>query len=80
MLFNSWQFAVFMPVVFLLYYALPATKRWIMLLSASYFFYMSWKPEYIFFIFLSTCIAYFVANKMETDANNSGGGILVTSC
>lgn len=76
MLFNSWQFAIFMPVVFLLYYSLSANKRWVMLLLASYFFYMSWKIEYVFFILLSTCIAYFVANKMEENTlNSSGGGV-----
>lgn len=58
MLFNSWQFAVFFPIVFLLYFALPHKYRWVMLLLASYWFYMSWDPELVVLIAFVTGLTY----------------------
>ena len=58
MLFNSFQFIVFLPLVIILYYLLPHKIRWILLLAASYYFYMAWKPEYILLIVGSTIINY----------------------
>lgn len=46
MLFNSLQYLVFLPVVFLLYWIVPHKARVALLLIASYVFYMSWKPMY----------------------------------
>ncbi|MDE6455329.1 MAG: MBOAT family protein, partial [Dysosmobacter sp.] len=59
MLFNSFRFLIFFPCVFFLYYALPFRFRKYMLLAASYYFYMCWKPEFIVLILLSTAIDYF---------------------
>ncbi|MBA3900667.1 MAG: MBOAT family protein [Bacteroidetes bacterium] len=65
MLFNTIQFVFFLPAVILLYFAIPAKFRWMLLLAASYYFYMSWKLEYIFLIIFSTLIDYFIGLKME---------------
>lgn len=65
MLFNSLQYAVFFPIVFILYWILPASKRWILLLVSSYYFYMSWNPKYIFLIMFTTVISYFCALLLE---------------
>lgn len=51
MLFNSLQYLVFLPVVFLLYWITPHKLRVPLLLVASYLFYMSWKPIYGILIF-----------------------------
>ena len=59
MLFNSLPFLIFFPCVFVLYYALPFRLRKYMLLIASYYFYMCWKPEFIVLILLSTLVDYF---------------------
>ncbi len=59
MLFNSFRFLIFFPCVFFLYYALPFRFRKYMLLAASYYFYMCWKPEFIVLILISTAIDYF---------------------
>ena len=59
MLFNSMRFLIFFPCVLFLYYALPFRLRKYMLLIASYYFYMCWKPEFIVLILLSTAIDYF---------------------
>ena len=65
MLFNSWQYAVFFPIVLISYYLLPRGKKWIMLLAASYFFYMCWNPALILLMLFSTVVHYFAALKME---------------
>jgi len=58
MLFNSWQFLIFFPVVTLLYYALPHRFRWFMLLLASCFFYCVLIPKYIFILFFLIAVDY----------------------
>ena len=59
MLFNSLPFLIFFPCVFLLYYALPFRFRKYLLLAASCYFYMCWKPEFIVLILFSTLVDYF---------------------
>ena len=61
MLFNSWQFGLFLPVVFGLYWALPHKYRWILLFIASYYFYMSWNAKYVVLILFTTIISYLAA-------------------
>ena len=58
MLFNSLRFIVFFPAVVMLYFALPHRVRWMLLLAASYYFYMCWKAEYILLIVASTLVDY----------------------
>lgn len=65
MLFNTLEFVLFLPAVIILYYAIPHKYRWILLLAASYYFYMSWRVEYIFLIIISTLIDYFSGRMME---------------
>ena len=65
MLFNTIDFAIFLPIVVLVYYLIPHKLRWVFLLAASYYFYMSWKVEYIFLIILSTLVDYFSGIRME---------------
>lgn len=58
MVFNSFQFLIFFPVVAVLYFLVPAKVRYIWLLIASYYFYMSWNVKYALLIALSTVITY----------------------
>ena len=58
MLFNSLPYAIFLVVVFVLHWLLPNRFRWIMLLIASYCFYMSWNPELVVLIALTTLVSY----------------------
>ncbi len=44
MLFTSLEFFVFLPLVLILFASLPAGKRWIWLLLASYAFYGAFRP------------------------------------
>jgi len=59
MLFNSLEFAFFFPVVTILFFLLPHKFRWMLLLAASCFFYMFFKPIYIFILVFTIIIDYF---------------------
>lgn len=65
MLFNSLSFAIFLPIVFVLYWCLPHKYRWILLFAASYYFYMSWNAKYVVLILFTTCISYGSARLLE---------------
>lgn len=58
MLFNSLQFIFFFPIVVALYFVLNPKYRWILLLLASYYFYMCWNYKYVVLIVTSTVIDY----------------------
>ncbi|MBN1995530.1 MAG: MBOAT family protein [Anaerolineae bacterium] len=64
MLFNSIEFLIFFPLVVAVYFATPHRYRWLWLLAASYYFYMSWKAEYLILIVVSTLIGYFTGLRM----------------
>ena len=64
MLFNSFEFISFFLAIFILYWSLPHRFRWLLLLIASYFFYISWEPVYIFLILFSTGIDYFLCRYL----------------
>ena len=59
MLFNSFEFIIFFPVVCIIYFLLK-NNRWRIpfLLIASYYFYMNWKPVYALLIMTSTVLTY----------------------
>lgn len=59
MLFNSLEFVIFFPIVVALYFILKPRYRWILLLAASYYFYMCWNYKYIVLIMFSTVVDYF---------------------
>src|ERR1700748_993076 len=59
MLFNSSTFLFFFPVVTLLYFLLPHKFRWFLLLAASCFFYMFFKPEYILILAFTIIVDYY---------------------
>ena len=58
MLFNSWEFLVFFPVVVLVYFLIPKKVKYLWLLVTSYYFYMCWNPKYILLIAFSTAATY----------------------
>ncbi len=69
MIFNSWEFLVFYPIVLFLYFVLPKKLKWIWLLAASYFFYMIWNPPLIFLILFTTAVSYVSAILIEKSKN-----------
>ena len=58
MLFNSIDFMIFFPVVVGVYFLIPRRARYLWLLLSSYYFYMSWNPEYALLIAGSTLATY----------------------
>jgi len=68
MLFNSINFALFLPLVFLLYWFIPKSnfkQQNIILLVASYFFYGCWNWRFLFLLIFSTFLDYFTGIKMS---------------
>jgi len=64
MTFNSMLFAVFFAVVVPVYFLTPPRLRWCLLLPASYFFYMCWRPEYGVLILITTTVDYLCALRI----------------
>ena len=58
MLFNSWEFLIFFPIVVLVYFLIPRKIKYLWLLVTSYYFYMCWNPKYIVLIAFSTVATY----------------------
>ncbi|MSP11869.1 MAG: MBOAT family protein [Chloroflexi bacterium] len=58
MIFNSFSFLIFFPIVTVLYFVLPHRYRWILLLTASCIFYMAFVPAYILILFVLIGIDY----------------------
>jgi D-alanyl-lipoteichoic acid acyltransferase DltB (MBOAT superfamily) len=72
MLFNSLSFAIFLPIVFFLYWF--ATKgshkiQNILLLFASYYFYGCWDWRFLFLLMFSTFLDYYTGRKIFNASN-----------
>ena len=68
MLFNSLHFALFLPVVFLLYWFGTRgnlRQQNILLLVSSYFFYACWDWRFMFLLIFSTLLDYFTGIKIH---------------
>ena len=69
MIFNSFEFLLFFPIVCILYYLLRKNKyRNPFLLVASYYFYMNWQPAYALLILASTALTYACGLLVEKHA------------
>jgi len=64
MLFNSLAFTIFLPVVFLLYWLVPARWRNTLLLIASYYFYFSYNPWFVLLLFGTSAFDYYCARQI----------------
>lgn len=65
MLFNSLAYIFFLIIVFTVYWILKDKYRWILLVIASYFFYMCSGPVYGLLIFGITSVSYISAMIIE---------------
>lgn len=73
MLFNSLDFAIFFPVVFLLYWFVFNKSIRIQnffLIVASYFFYASWDYRFLFLLIFSTFLDYITGLKIFQSTNS----------
>ena len=58
MLFNSFTFLIFFPVVVTIYFVIPHRFRWAWLLAASCYFYMAFIPVYLLILLFTIAIDY----------------------
>lgn len=60
MLFNSFEFLIFLPVVFLLYWFIFRNRRWqnLLIVVASYIFYGWWDWRFLFLIALTSLCSF----------------------
>lgn len=58
MLFTSLEFFAFLPLVWLLFSAMPVPQRWAVLLLASYLFYGIWQPFNLVYLGAVTLMVY----------------------
>lgn len=82
MLFNSYGFLIFFPLVCTVFFIIPKRFQYIWLLFASYFFYACWNAKYTLLLmlwgyFLKLVIADRAAlfvDAVYSDYENFGGG------
>ncbi|MBD1432780.1 MBOAT family protein [Sphingobacterium sp. DN00404] len=75
MLFNSIDFAIFLPIVFVLYWFVTSKNLRLqnaLLLVASYFFYSCWDWRFLFLLVFSTLLDYFTGLKMQEAKSKKG--------
>jgi alginate O-acetyltransferase complex protein AlgI len=74
MLFNSISFAIFLPIVFALYWFVTNRNlkfQNLLLLVSSYFFYACWDWRFLFLLIFSTLLDYFTGIKMSQTTKQS---------
>ncbi|MFL6499771.1 MAG: MBOAT family O-acyltransferase [Candidatus Udaeobacter sp.] len=79
MLFNSFQYWIFFFIVAALFYSVPFRFGKILLLLASYVFYMWWDPRFIVLILTSTVVDYYLGIFLETATGRRRKLLLVVS-
>ena len=74
MLFNTSSFALFLPIVFLLYWFVTNKSlkiQNILLLVASYFFYSCWDWRFLFLLIFSTFLDYYTGLKISDSSDKT---------
>ena len=71
MLFNSLDFAIFLPVVFLLYWFLTKSNKQqnILIVISSYVFYGWWDYRFLLLIVFSSLVDYFIGRGLNQQEN-----------
>lgn len=74
MLFNSIEFAIFLPIVFLAYWFITGKNLQAqnsLLLISSYVFYSAWDVRFLFLLMFSTGLDFFTGIKIHEAGNTS---------
>ena len=79
MSFVSLEFILLFSFVVPTYYFLPHRYRWILLLASSYFFYMSWRAEYVVLILFTTACDYFIARRIHSASTENSRRLYLSS-
>lgn len=72
MLFNSIDFAIFLPVVFILYWFITNKSLKLqnfLIVAASYLFYGWWDWRFLFLVFFSTVVDYLIGLGLSKEEN-----------
>lgn len=80
MLFNSIDFAVFLPIIFILYWFVTnkcLKSQNVLLVIASYIFYGWWDWRFLSLILFSTLIDYFIGVNLSNQKNRNKRKILL---
>ncbi len=80
MLFNSLDFAIFLPTVFILYWFITNRNlkaQNLLIVLASYFFYGWWDWRFLTLIIFSTLVDYTVGIALSRQANNTKRSMLL---
>ena len=75
MFFNSFAFAIFLPIVFFLYWFVfnkSKTTQNTLLIIASYYFYSCWDWRFLFLLVFSTFLDYYTGIRIEKSKKESG--------
>lgn len=72
MLFNSFEFLIFLPIVFILYWFVFRGRRWqnLLIIIASYVFYGWWDWRFLFLIALTSLFSYWSGLLLEYYKDN----------
>src|SRR5438876_3684873 len=79
MLFNSFQYWIFFLIVAVLFYSIPFRAGKVLLLCASYVFYMWWDPRFIILILTSTVVDYYLGILLEAASGRRKKVLLAVS-
>ena len=79
MLFNSFEFLLFFPIITILYFLLPHKYRWFHLLMASCYFYMAFIPVYILILGFTIVIDYYAGILIENSKGQNRKRWLIIS-
>ncbi|OZI60573.1 MBOAT family O-acyltransferase [Bordetella genomosp. 11] len=71
MLFNSFEFFAFFIVFLAVYFSVPARRQPLVLLAASYLFYMGWRPSFAILLAFTTVVDFTTALAMERARSQS---------
>ena len=80
MLFNSIDFAIFLPIVFILYWFVANKNLKLqnfLIVAASYLFYGWWDYRFLSLILFSTIVDYAVGQKLRTEEKQSKRKVLL---
>lgn len=70
MSFTSLNFLFFLLTVVIVNYCLPRSKRWILLLVASYYFYLNWQPIYALLLLATTIVTYVCSLQLDKNGKS----------
>ena len=83
MFFNSFHFALFLPLIFVLYWFVfnksKSTQNFL-LICASYYFYSCWNWHFLFLLVFSTLLDYFAALQIEKSKTAKRSKIILWIC